>query len=125
MVNNVLDFNRIEKGKKRFRKVPGDPAPTVREAAEMFRPSIEERGYQLHVDVPAELSPFIARKGSIAVDGISLTVNSVENRCFTVNIIPYTWQHTALAHMGAGDRVNIEIDMMARYAARLMECTGT
>lgn len=77
---------------------------------------------RLVVDVPAELAPFIARKGSVAVDGISLTVNSVENNRFTVNVIPYTWQHTALADLGAGDKVNIEIDMMARYAARLMEC---
>lgn len=77
------------------------------------------------VDGPAELASFIACKGSIAVDGISLTVNSVENSRFTVNVIPYTWQHTALAHMGTGDRVNIEIDMMARYAARLMECKVT
>ena len=77
---------------------------------------------RLVVDVPAELAPYIARKGSIAVDGISLTVNCVENNRFTVNVIPYTWQHTALADLGAGDKVNIEIDMMARYAARLMEC---
>lgn len=74
------------------------------------------------VDVPAELAPFIARKGSITVDGVSLTVNGVECNRFTVNVIPYTWQHTALADLGAGDKVNIEIDMMARYAARLMEC---
>lgn len=84
---------------------------------------IQEEGdsRRVTVAVPVELSSFIARKGSITVDGISLTVNSVENSSFTVNVIPYTWEHTALADMGIGDKVNIEIDTIARYAARLME----
>lgn len=70
---------------------------------------------------PAVLSRFIARKGSIAVDGISLTVNETEERRFGVNIIPHTLEWTNLGRARPGDRVNLEIDMLARYVARLLE----
>lgn len=71
--------------------------------------------------VPRELARFIAAKGSIAVDGVSLTVNEVEGDTFGVNIIPHTSAVTAFGTTRPGDSVNIEIDMLARYVARLAE----
>lgn len=89
--------------------------------------AIEPEGdnHRLTLQAPADLAPMIAQKGSIAVDGISLTVNEVDGRRFTVNIIPHTWRHTALADSRQGDGVNLEVDVLARYTARLMECRVT
>ena len=67
------------------------------------------------------MSRFIAPKGSVALDGVSLTVNTVEGDTFSVLIIPHTLQVTTLGKLAKGDEVNLEIDTMARYAARLME----
>jgi riboflavin synthase len=71
--------------------------------------------------VPNPLAHFIAVKGSIAVDGVSLTVNDVKGDTFGVNVIPYTSAVTGFGSMKRGDKVNIEIDMVARYVARLTE----
>jgi riboflavin synthase len=71
--------------------------------------------------VPAPLARFIAVKGSVALDGVSLTVNSVEKDKFSVLIIPHTLAVTTLGATRPGDRLNIEVDQMARYAARLIE----
>jgi riboflavin synthase len=70
---------------------------------------------------PRPLHRFIARKGSIAIDGVSLTVNEVEGDVFGVNIIPHTWEVTTLGRLKPGARVNLEIDMLARYLARWQE----
>jgi len=70
---------------------------------------------------PHELARFIAPKGSVALDGVSLTVNTVEGDTFSVLIIPHTLQVTTFGALAKGDEVNLEIDTMARYAARLME----
>jgi riboflavin synthase len=70
---------------------------------------------------PAALSRFIAQKGSVALDGVSLTVNEVDDDSFAVLIIPHTLAVTTLGALRVGDPVNLEIDQMARYAARLME----
>jgi riboflavin synthase len=70
---------------------------------------------------PRDLSRFIAPKGSVALDGISLTVNAVEGDTFSVLIIPHTLAVTTFGALGQGDDVNLEVDTMARYAARLME----
>jgi riboflavin synthase len=69
-------------------------------------------------ELPPALAPFVAPKGSIAINGVSLTVNGVEGAKFGVNIIPHTTQHTNFATLAVGDSVNIEIDMLARYVAR-------
>jgi riboflavin synthase len=74
--------------------------------------------------VPAALARFIAPKGSVALEGTSLTVNAVEGEDFEVLLIPHTLAVTAWGGRKMGDRVNIEVDQMARYAARLIE-TGT
>jgi riboflavin synthase len=71
--------------------------------------------------VPASLKNFMAPKGSVAVDGVSLTVNEVEGDTFGVNIIPHTQQVTLFGEYRVGTRVNLEIDMLARYVARLLE----
>jgi riboflavin synthase len=86
----------------------------------------QQTGDQLTLtfEVPGDLAPFIARKGSVALNGTSLTVNSVERNRFSVHLIPYTVAVTSWADYGVGDRVNIEVDPMARYAARLMETLG-
>jgi riboflavin synthase len=73
---------------------------------------------------PAHLAPFIAPKGSIAIDGASLTVNEVEGARFGVNLIPHTKQWTTFGDLTPGRRVNIEIDVLARYVARLRETMG-
>ena len=70
---------------------------------------------------PTQLSRFIATKGSVALDGVSLTVNEVAGDTFAVLIIPHTLKVTTLGRLGVGDAVNLEVDLMARYAARLME----
>jgi riboflavin synthase len=70
---------------------------------------------------PRALARFIAQKGSVALDGTSLTVNEVDGETFGVNIIPHTQVATTWGHARPGDRVNIEIDMLARYVARLQE----
>jgi riboflavin synthase len=71
--------------------------------------------------VPQALARFIAVKGSVAVDGVSLTVNEVSGDTFGVNVIPHTAQVTGFGQLAPGDAVNIEIDMLARYVARLAE----
>jgi riboflavin synthase len=73
----------------------------------------------LEVSAPGELARFIAPKGSIAIDGVSLTVNAVDGRRFSVNLIPHTLAVTTLGALRAGARVNLEVDMIARYVERL------
>jgi riboflavin synthase len=73
------------------------------------------------IKAPKQLAKFIAAKGSIALDGTSLTVNEVDGNSFGVNIIPHTAKVTTWGAIKAGDKVNIEIDMLARYLARLKE----
>ena len=81
----------------------------------------EHGSLRLIFEVPPPLHRFIAPKGSVAVDGISLTVNEVAGQTFGVNIIPHTAAHTTLGDRHPGDHVHIEIDMLARYVARLTE----
>ena len=73
------------------------------------------------IETPAELARFIARKGSVALDGTSLTVNSVDGNRFSILLIPHTLAVTTWGERRAGDRVNLEVDLMARYIARLRE----
>ncbi len=84
--------------------------------------NIEKSGdsHIVTISAPPALAHFIAQKGSVTLDGIALTVNNVENNLFTVNIIPHTWQNTTLSHKHTGDQLNLEIDMLARYVARIL-----
>ncbi len=76
---------------------------------------------RLAIDAPAELARFVAPKGSIGVNGVSLTINSVAGARFAVNLIPHTLTVTSLKHLVPGARVNLEVDVVARYVARLAE----
>jgi riboflavin synthase len=78
----------------------------------------------LTLEMPGHLARFIIEKGSIAVDGVSLTVNSCRGNTFTVNVIPYTARETTLAGLQVGDRVNLETDMIGKYVARLLGPDG-
>jgi len=77
------------------------------------------------IEVPESLLRYIAPKGSVALDGISLTVNEVAENRFGVNIIPYTLAHTSLGEAAPGQRMNLEIDTIARYVARLLGAERT
>lgn len=81
----------------------------------------ENESLRFVFEAPENLAYYIASKGSVAVDGISLTVNEVEGRRFGINIIPHTRTATTLGGIRVGDAVNLEIDMLARYVARLLE----
>lgn len=85
--------------------------------------SVDGDSVRFTFEVPADLARFIAEKGSVAVDGVSLTVNEVGDATFGVNIIPHTCAVTTFGSLQAGDTVNIEIDMLARYVARLLKQT--
>jgi riboflavin synthase len=78
----------------------------------------------LEIAAPEALARYIARKGSITVDGVSLTTNSVDGSRFTINLIPHTLAATTLGRLQSGRRVNLEIDLIARYCERLLSCNG-
>ncbi len=82
--------------------------------------NIENNNYQLQVRYPKSIGKYISRKGSIAVNGVSLTVNSIINERFSVNLIPHTWQATSLKNVKENSLVNLEIDLMARYIERML-----
>jgi riboflavin synthase len=80
--------------------------------------------FWLTVKFPSDLAPYIVRKGSITVNGISLTVAGVDDRHFDVQIIPYTWEHTNLRVAKQGELVNIECDILGKYVVRVAELAG-
>lgn len=81
----------------------------------------DARSWRYTIEVPGELARYIARKGSICINGISLTVNEVEGVRFGVNIVPHTLKETSLGVTDIGDRVNLEVDVLARYLERLLQ----
>jgi riboflavin synthase len=85
----------------------------------------DARSRRMEFELPADLMRFVAPKGSICVNGVSLTVNQVEGLRFDVNIIPHTLKETTLSELRVEDEVNIEIDVVARYLDRLITKTGT
>ncbi len=91
-----------------------------------FSPVAES--WELVVEAPASLGKFLAYKGSVAVDGVSLTVNRVEDTetgcLFSINLIPHTVEVTTLKHLEEGSKVNLEIDLIARYVGRMLEAGG-
>ena len=91
---------------------------------ELVSKSADARSWRLIFEAPEALAPMIAPKGSIAINGVSLTVNEVEGTRFGVNLIPHTAKETNLGDLEPGAKVNLEIDMLARYVARLMEARG-
>jgi len=89
--------------------------------AQLLATHSDARSQRLSWRAPPELMRFIAAKGSVALDGVSLTVNTVSAQEFTVNLIPHTLQVTTLGKLAAGATVNLEIDTIARYVARLLD----
>ena len=100
-----------------------DGVGTVRSFAAV--PADAQGSFRLEVEAPAPLARFIAAKGSIAIDGVSLTVNEVDGASFTVNLIPHTLAVTTLKSLEPGAAVNLEIDVVARYVERLLDSSGT
>ncbi|SFW57971.1 riboflavin synthase [Luteibacter sp. UNCMF366Tsu5.1] len=84
----------------------------------------DARSQRWTFEVPADLARYIAHKGSVCIDGTSLTVNEVDGQRFGVNLIPHTVAHTVFAARRAGDAVNIEVDVVARYVERLLAAGG-
>jgi riboflavin synthase len=84
--------------------------------------SVVEDGFarRIRIEAPPNLLRYVIEKGSIAVDGVSLTVAECESRSFTVSLIPETLQRTNLGHAGTGDRVNLEVDVLAKYVEKLI-----
>jgi riboflavin synthase len=80
----------------------------------------DARSWRLSFKAPDELAKYIAEKGSITINGISLTVNTVNGALFSVNIVPHTLKETTLAGIKVGDKVNLEVDLLARYLERLL-----
>lgn len=78
------------------------------------------RSWRFTVEAPAELARYIARKGSICLNGISLTVNEIDGAVFGINIVPHTLAETTLSTVRPGDAVNLEVDLLARYLERLL-----
>lgn len=85
--------------------------------------SPDARSWRVRFDVPAALSRYVAPKGSVTLDGVSLTVNEVEGRVFGVNLIPHTREVTTLGLLRPGQAVNLEVDIIARYVERLLGAT--
>lgn len=90
-------------------------------SAELIRLAPEGESTRMMFEIPAPLASFIAPKGSIALDGVSLTVNEVDGARFGVNIIPHTLKVTNFGQLKEGSRVNVEIDLLARYMRRLLK----
>jgi riboflavin synthase len=83
-----------------------------------FEPVGDNR--ELRVRIPSDLARYVARKGSVTVNGVSLTVNAIESDTFSVNLIPHTLGATNLGSLAVGKRVNVEVDMLARYVERML-----
>ena len=82
---------------------------------------MDARSQRLQFRSPDNLQRYLARKGAVAIDGVSLTVNEVDGTEFGVNLVPFTLAATTLAFLQPGAQVNLEVDLMARYAERLLE----
>ena len=87
--------------------------------AEVVAAERDARSLRVRIDAPAPLARYIARKGSVTLDGVSLTVNEVDGTRFSINLIPHTLEVTTLGALAVGSRLNLEIDLLARYVERL------
>ena len=89
--------------------------------ASVYQRQLRGKAIEFWLESPAELSRYIAHKGSITIDGVSLTVNEVDGNRFRLTIVPHTADETTLVTLQSGDKVNIEVDLIARYLERLMQ----
>ncbi len=119
---NVNDIVNLERSVKASNRLGGHwVSGHVDGLSRIIEIRLQGQSRLLRLSMPKELSGLIAAKGSVTLEGISLTVNTVNNSEFTVNIIPHTWQHTTLHHKHVGDELNLEIDVLARYVQRLLQ----
>ena len=81
----------------------------------------DARSWRMSFELPEELTKYVAKKGSITINGVSLTVNEVSGNSFDINVIPHTFQVTTLGNLVPGKKVHIEVDLIARYLERLLE----
>lgn len=86
--------------------------------------SADARSIRLAIEIPADYSRYVAKKGSVCVDGVSLTINEVSGNCFELNIIPHTAAVTTIDDYAVGTMVNVEVDLLARYIERLISKDG-
>lgn len=84
----------------------------------------DARSIRMRVELPTEYARYVAQKGSICIDGVSLTINAVSGSCFELNIIPHTADNTIIGDYAVGSVVNIEVDLLARYLERLLRKDG-
>ena len=84
----------------------------------------DARSIRMRVEIPPEFARYVAKKGSICIDGVSLTINAVSGSCFELNIIPHTADNTIIGDYAVGSVVNIEVDLLARYLERLLRKDG-
>jgi riboflavin synthase len=92
--------------------------------ARIARRQPDGRSDRFTIEIPPELAPYITTKGSVALDGVSLTVNEVDEQHFGVNIIPHTLNATTWGEKRPGEHVNLEVDLLARYVARIRHILG-
>lgn len=115
----------LEKALTPFSRLGGHMvAGHVDDVGEIVERHSDARSERFVVRAPQELAKYIAGKGSITVDGISLTVNAVEGECFHLNIVPHTLENTTTAQYVVGTKVNLEVDVIARYLERLLMGAG-
>jgi riboflavin synthase len=86
--------------------------------------SVDARSIRLSIEIPGEYSRYVAKKGSVCVDGVSLTINEVSGNGFELNIIPHTAAVTTIEDYAVGTQVNVEVDLLARYLERLISKDG-
>ncbi|NND83066.1 MAG: riboflavin synthase [Gammaproteobacteria bacterium] len=89
--------------------------------AELIELREDARSWRMHFRAPAELARYLAKKGSVTLNGVSLTVNNVDKNVFDINVIPHTFKVTTLGELGLGDQVHLEVDLVARYLERLLK----
>ena len=89
--------------------------------AKLIKKEIKNRSEEWTIKPPKKLMKYISEKGSISINGAGLTVNSIQESSFKINLIPYTLENTALKHINIGNEVNIEVDMLARYVETILK----
>ena len=89
--------------------------------AKLIKKEIKNRSEEWTIKPPKKLMKYISEKGSISINGASLTVNSIQENSFKINLIPYTLENTALKHINIGNAVNIEVDMLAKYVETILK----
>ena len=116
---NIGDFINIEKSLRIGDEISGHFVfGHVDDTAKLISSKQVGDSNELKLKISRKLVRFIAKKGSISVNGISLTINSIKNGVISLNIIPYTWNKTNLHKLKVGDRINLEVDMLARYVTQ-------